>query len=97
MTFPTLTVPPRNAPLGGLLWAKSWANSRVFWVNAAVAVVAILQTTDVARIIPARWQSQIAALVATINIVLRFATTQPIALIAPGKQEPVAPTVQLNG
>lgn len=69
--------------------AKSFLNSRVFWINAGVALVALLQTTDVVRIIPGRWQGQIAAIVATVNIVLRFTTTQPVAAIAIGTEKAV--------
>jgi hypothetical protein len=70
-------------------WAISILSSRTFWLNAAAFVVAVLSATDVLPIIPARFLPTSTAIVAALNIALRFATVRPVAFILPGNVLPV--------
>jgi hypothetical protein len=71
-------------------WAISILSSRTFWLNAAAFLVAVLSATDVLPIIPARFLPTSTAIVAALNIVLRFATVRPVALILPGTTKAIA-------
>jgi len=71
-------------------WAISIFSSRTFWLNAAALIVTLLSATDVIAIVPVRYVPMTAALVAAVNIVLRFLTVRPVALILPGSTKPIA-------
>ena len=65
--------------------AKSLLQSKTFWVNLGVFLVAVLGSPAVTGIIPATAMPYILALVAAVNIALRMVTTQPVVL--PGKKD----------
>ncbi len=71
-------------------WAISVLSSRTVWFNSANFLVAALSLTEVVTLIPPRFLSLQAAVVALINVYLRTVTTRPVALIAPGETKPVA-------
>ncbi len=57
---------------------KNFLKSKVVWVNALSAVGAIgMSCTDA---VPAQYQPLLLAVLAIANIVLRFLTSQPIAV-----------------
>jgi len=81
------TTPPRQQVT---YFAISILSSRTFWFNAANFLVAALSLTEVTTIIPQRFMSLQAMIVALINLWLRLSTVRPAAFIAPGT---AAPTV----
>jgi hypothetical protein len=95
MVYPLPPPPPARATDPGTsptvtYWAISILSSRTFWLNAAAFLVAVLSATDVLPIIPARFLPTSTAIVAALNIALRFATVRPVALILPGTTKPIA-------
>ena len=64
--------------------AVSIFSSRTFWVNTASFVVAALSMTEVATLIPVRFATLQAAIIALLNLWLRANTIRPVAFIAPG-------------
>jgi hypothetical protein len=71
-------------------WAISIFSSRTFWLNAGALLVAICSLTEVVEILPLDYMPTFSALVAVANVVLRFATVRPVAIILPGTTKPVA-------
>ena len=71
-------------------FAISILSSRTFWFNVANLLVAVLSLTEVAVLIPPRFMSLQAALVAIANMYLRTVTVRPVAFIAPGTSTPVS-------
>lgn len=87
MTMPAPVPPP-------VVYARavSFLNSRTVILNsiALLSIVLpilyqILTAEEVRAVIPARFMPLIQAVLAGANIVLRFATVRPIAVIAPGQ------------
>jgi hypothetical protein len=77
-------------------YAISLFSSRTFWVNALAfgvaagpEIVALLSSSDVKALVPARWMPVYGMALAVLNIILRKATVRPVALIAPGDTKPV--------
>lgn len=70
-------------------YAQSIFVSKTFWINLAGIVIAVLQANDVIAVLPPSTLKYTGAVIAVINIVLRFATVRPVALIAPGDSKPV--------
>lgn len=74
-------------------WAISLFNSKTFWVNNGVIVVAllieVLSATDVITVIPKSMLPFSTALVAVLNIYMRTITQRPARVIAPGTTTPV--------
>lgn len=63
---------------------KGFWKSRTFWLNAvtlAVYLLAALLDHSLVASHP-QWVAALSAVVATLNLVLRFLTTQPISLTA---------------
>ena len=85
-----MTEPIRPPPATVEYWAISLFSSRTFWWNAANFLIAALSLTEVVTLIPPRFLSLQAAIVALINVYLRTVTTRPVALIAPGETKPIA-------
>jgi hypothetical protein len=65
-------------------FAISLFSSRTFWLNAGALFVAICSLTEVVTIVPLRYMPTYSAIVACVNLILRFTTVRPVALIAPG-------------
>jgi hypothetical protein len=73
-------------------YAISILNSRTFRVNAVlllVTLVPLLVDPEFVALVPARYVVLYAALVKIANIVLRFVTVRPVALIPPGDTVPI--------
>jgi len=70
-------------------WGISLFSSRTFWFNAANLILAALSLTEVVTLIPVRFLSLQAAVVALINMWLRSITVRPAVLILPGQSVPV--------
>lgn len=70
-------------------FAKSIFSSATFWVNAGMFFLAALELTEVTTIIPNEWNGAIGAVAALVNLALRFKTTRPVAMIAPGNTKAV--------
>jgi hypothetical protein len=70
-------------------WAISVLSSRTVWFNAANFLVAALSLSEVVTLIPPRFLSLQAAIVALINVYLRTVTMRPVAFSAPGSVTPV--------
>lgn len=71
--------------------AVSFLNSRTIWLNAMAllivvgpAVVQVLSSEEVVAVIPAKYMPTVQALLATLNITLRFLSVRPIAMIGAG-------------
>jgi hypothetical protein len=70
-------------------WAVSLFQSRTFWLNAVVLVVAVLSATEVLAIVPIRLMPTYVAVLAALNIFLRTQTVRPVAIIPLGAVRPV--------
>ena len=70
-------------------WAVSVLSSRTMWLNAAALVVAVSSLSEVLTIIPPRVMPTYSAVVAVLNLILRFATVRPVALIPLGATKAV--------
>lgn len=70
--------------------AKSIFASKTFWINVAMFFLAAMELTDVTKIIPEDWGGSIGAVIALVNLALRFTTTRPVALISPGTTKAVS-------
>jgi len=84
-----MTDPIRPPPATVEYWGISLFSSRTFWFNAANLILAALSLTEVVTLIPARFLSLQAAIVALINMWLRSITVRPAVLILPGQSVPV--------
>jgi hypothetical protein len=84
-----VTDPIRPPPATVEYWVISLFSSRTFWFNAANLVLAALSLTEVVTLIPVRFLSLQAAVVALINMWLRSITVRPAVLILPGQTVPV--------
>ena len=84
-----MTDPIRPPPATVEYWGISLFSSRTFWFNAANLILAALSLTEVVTLIPVRFLSLQAAVVAIINMWLRSLTVRPAVLIAPGSTAPV--------
>lgn len=78
------------------LVAKSILVSKMFWFNAITMMIAFLESQDVINVLPAVVLHYAPGLIAAGNIVLRYFTRQPVALIAPTaiKTIPSTPVVK---
>lgn len=69
------------------MFAKSFLLSKTFWFNVVAVLVLILNQFGYVGELDPEWQGYVdvfvPALVAVINIALRFITKQPIALSRP--------------
>jgi hypothetical protein len=70
-------------------YAKSIFVSQTFWINLLMALVAILQSSDVITILPPKYIPLTTGFIAIANIILRLYTVRPAAIIAPGNTEAV--------
>jgi hypothetical protein len=59
-------------------------------LNAASFVAAILSATEVVTIIPAKYATSVAAILAVLNIYLRTQSVRPVALIGLNETKVVA-------
>ncbi len=57
---------------------KKWYESKTFWFNVLAFVVAVAMAFGYTGELPSDWQVLVPAVVAIINIILRFITHQPI-------------------
>jgi len=84
--------PPPLAPTV-TYYAISILNSRTFRINAALIVVALvplLAEPDLVALIPARYLVLYGIAIKVVNIVLRYVTVRPVAIIPPGDTVPMA-------
>jgi hypothetical protein len=58
--------------------AKKWYLSKTFWFNVVAVVVMILGAFGYTGEVPEEWAAIVPAIVAIVNLVLRFITKQPI-------------------
>lgn len=65
--------------------AKSIFNSKTFWTNVALFLIAVLELSEVTNVVPAAWQGSLLAIAAILNVALRIFTVRPAAMVAPGK------------
>jgi len=70
-------------------YAVSLFSSRTFWLNAVALFVAVTSLTEVVTLVPLRFMPLYSATVAIANMVARFVTVRPVALIAPGDTKPI--------
>lgn len=60
--------------------AKPWYLSKVLWVNALTMLLTLVGTLQ--DVLPKDWLPYIPAVLAGVNMVLRFLTTQPVSASA---------------
>lgn len=70
--------------------AKSVFSSATVWFNVISALAVILALPELINIIGPNGAKYVAFAVAAVNIVLRFWTVRPVAVVAPGKTKTVA-------
>src|SRR6476660_4867226 len=70
-------------------FAVSILSSRTFWVNLGTFVFAVLSAEDIVTVLPRAALPYVPALLALINIWLRYVTVRPVAFIAPGNTLPI--------
>jgi len=58
--------------------SKKWYQSKTFWFNILALIVAIAAGFGYTGKLPVEWAVFVPAIVALINLILRFATKQPI-------------------
>ncbi|WP_439150789.1 hypothetical protein [Sulfitobacter sp.] len=58
--------------------SKSIFLSKTFWVNALTAVVAAIEASGLADVVPAEYQEYVLTALALGNIALRLATYRPV-------------------
>ena len=58
--------------------AKKWYESKTLWVNVIVVALAALTALTNQGDLPAEWEAIVAAVIAVLNIGLRFVTNRPI-------------------
>ena len=63
--------------------AKSIFVSKAFWANAIVFTAEILDLTEVVNVIPAGWNMYLVPATAAGNVVLRWLSVRPVAIIGP--------------
>lgn len=67
--------------------AKSFAVSKTVWANLIGVVLSVLQYAG--YLFPPEWNAVLPAVIAILNIILRFLTGQPIVLDTPGTEREV--------
>lgn len=72
-----------------MYYAKSILRSKVFWVNLASVALLFLESKDIISVLPQQWQERSGAIVAAINIILRFQTRRPVGFVRPNRTEAV--------
>lgn len=65
--------------------AKSFLQSKTFWVNFLALVTLILNSLLTNPLFPKEQTSQVMGVLAIVNIILRFVTTGPVSLTVNGK------------
>jgi len=57
---------------------KPWYSSKTVWFNVLALVVAVAATFGYSGELPAHWAQLVPAIVAGVNLLLRWITKQPI-------------------
>jgi hypothetical protein len=70
-------------------YAKSVLLSKTIWINAAVAILALLEVREIIDVLPAGWLRYVPAVVAVLNILMRPLAVRPVAMIKPGETQAV--------
>ena len=58
--------------------AKSWFLSKTLWFNVLALLTMVVASFGYTGELPAEWAVFVPAIVALVNLVLRFATKQPL-------------------
>lgn len=76
-----------TSPQASVVYARaiSVLSSRMMWVNGLALLVAVIVLPEVGSLVPERFVPIYSALLAIANLVLRFLTVRPVAMIARGE------------
>jgi hypothetical protein len=58
--------------------AKKWYLSKTFWFNVIAIVVMVLGSFGYTGEVPEEWAAIVPAIIAIVNLILRFVTKQPV-------------------